>query len=51
MGKQIFHYSAKSLLSWFGDVKNELNSNDLTRVVTTAEILLKCHQDEFTELN
>lgn len=51
----------QSLLNWVGDVKNELNSNEPARDVTTAESLLKshhdlgvdirAHQDEFDELN
>uniref|UniRef100_A0A0P4WIP7 Uncharacterized protein n=1 Tax=Scylla olivacea TaxID=85551 RepID=A0A0P4WIP7_SCYOL len=61
VGQQIFLNSAKSLLNWVGDVKNELNSNEPARDVTTAEILLKshqdlgddirAHQDEFSELS
>ncbi|XP_050686605.1 spectrin alpha chain-like [Eriocheir sinensis] len=61
VGQQIFLNSAKSLLNWVGDVKNELNSNEPARDVTTAESLLKshhdlgvdirAHQDEFNELN
>ena len=49
------------MLNWVGDVKNELNSNEPARDVTTAEILLKshqdlgddirAHQDEFSELS
>lgn len=51
----------QNLLNWVGDVKNELNSNEPARDVTTAETLLKshhdlgvdirAHQDEFNELN
>lgn len=54
-------FHPQSLLNWVGDVKNELNSNEPARDVTTAEILLKshqdlgddirAHQDEFSELN
>ncbi|XP_069954045.1 spectrin beta chain isoform X10 [Cherax quadricarinatus] len=60
VGQQIFLNSAKSLLNWVGDVKNALNSDEPARDVTTAEHLLKshqdlgddirAHQDEFTEL-
>ncbi|XP_066955513.1 spectrin beta chain, non-erythrocytic 5 isoform X7 [Macrobrachium rosenbergii] len=61
VGQQIFLNSAKSLLNWVGDVKNALNSDEPARDVTTAEHLLKrhqdlgddirAHQDEFNELN
>lgn len=54
-------FHQQSLLNWVGDVKNELNSNEPARDVTTAESLLKshhdlgvdirAHQDEFNELN
>lgn len=45
VGQQIFLNSAKSLLNWVGDVKNALNSDEPARDVTTAEHLLKSHQD------
>ncbi|XP_076029013.1 spectrin beta chain, non-erythrocytic 5 kst isoform X3 [Oratosquilla oratoria] len=61
VGKQIFLNSAKSLLNWVGDVKHALNADEAARDVTTAEQLLKshqdlrdeirAHQDEFNELN
>lgn len=35
----------QSLLNWVGDVKNALNSDEPARDVTTAEHLLKSHQD------
>ncbi|KAK4313156.1 hypothetical protein Pmani_015473 [Petrolisthes manimaculis] len=45
VGQQIFLNSAKSLLNWVGDVKNALNADEPARDVTTAEHLLKSHQD------
>ncbi|XP_071547281.1 spectrin beta chain, non-erythrocytic 5 isoform X4 [Panulirus ornatus] len=45
VGQQIFLNSAKSLINWVGDVKNALNSDEPARDVTTAEHLLKSHQD------
>ncbi|KAJ8962237.1 hypothetical protein NQ318_018209 [Aromia moschata] len=45
VGQQIFTNSAKNLLHWVGDVKDQLNADNMVRDVQTAEDLLKSHQD------
>ncbi|GJQ85807.1 putative phospholipid binding protein, partial [Trypoxylus dichotomus] len=45
VGQQIFTNSAKALLGWVGDVKDQLNAENIVRDVQTAEELLKNHQD------
>lgn len=45
MGLQIFKNSTKSLLTWVGNVKQALNSDEPARDVVTTENLLKKHQD------
>lgn len=35
----------QALLNWVGSVKSQLNSSDTATDVTTAELLLKAHQD------
>ncbi|KAJ8972183.1 hypothetical protein NQ314_000313 [Rhamnusium bicolor] len=45
VGQQIFTNSAKDLLRWVGDVKDQLNADNMVRDVQTAEALLKNHQD------
>ncbi|XP_076359799.1 spectrin beta chain, non-erythrocytic 5 kst [Tachypleus tridentatus] len=50
MGRQIFNNSAMSLLSWVSSVKQSLNSDEPARDVTTAENLLKDHEDLGNEI-
>ncbi|XP_022241663.1 spectrin beta chain, non-erythrocytic 1-like [Limulus polyphemus] len=50
MGRQIFNNSAMSLLSWVSNVKQSLNSDEPARDVTTAENLLKDHEDLGNEI-
>lgn len=45
VGQQIFTNSAKHLLRWVSDVKDQLNADNMVRDVQTAEALLKSHQD------
>lgn len=45
VGQQIFTNSAKDLLAWVSDVKSQLNADNMVRDVTTAEALLKNHDD------
>ncbi|KAK9716990.1 Variant SH3 domain [Popillia japonica] len=45
VGQQIFTNSAKTLLGWVGDVKDQLNAENIVRDVQTAEELLKNHQE------
>lgn len=45
VGQQIFTNSAKHLLGWVADVKEQLNADNMVRDVQTAEILLKNHDD------
>ncbi|VEN48181.1 unnamed protein product [Callosobruchus maculatus] len=45
VGQQIFTNSAKHLLAWVGDVKDQLNADNMVRDVQTAQTLLKNHQD------
>lgn len=45
VGQQIFTNSAKHLLGWVGDVKDQLNADNMVRDVQTAESLLKNHDD------
>lgn len=45
VGQQIFTNSAKHLLGWVADVKEQLNADNMVRDVQTAEALLKNHDD------
>lgn len=45
VGQQIFTNSAKALLGWVADVKDQLNAETTVRDVQTAEELLKNHHD------
>lgn len=45
VGHQIFDNSAKALLAWVLDVKEQLNADTTARDVQTAQNLLKNHKD------
>uniref|UniRef100_A0A1B0AD16 Spectrin beta chain, non-erythrocytic 5 n=1 Tax=Glossina pallidipes TaxID=7398 RepID=A0A1B0AD16_GLOPL len=45
VGQQIFNNSAKTLFAWIDSVKDQLNSDEPTRDVETANKLLKQHND------
>ena len=45
VGQQIFMSSSKNLLTWVSDCKAALNAYEQARDVSTAEALLKNHQD------
>uniref|UniRef100_V5GNX9 Spectrin beta chain, non-erythrocytic 5 n=1 Tax=Anoplophora glabripennis TaxID=217634 RepID=V5GNX9_ANOGL len=45
VGQQIFTNSARHLLRWVADVKDQLNADNMVRDVQTAQALLKNHQD------
>lgn len=50
VGQQIFTNSAKHLLAWVADVKDQLNADNMVRDVQTAEMLLKNHDDLAQEI-
>lgn len=50
VGQQIFTNSAKALLRWVADVKDQLNADNTARDVQTAEGLLKNHQDLYQDI-
>lgn len=45
VGQQIFTNGTKALLGWVGDVKDQLNAENIVRDVQTATELQKNHQD------